>query len=271
MATIPYYRYAEAEGLAKQVYDDIVRTYGATEPHGIYQLMGHTPEFLAASWTRSRFLYGTQSNFSIKDKHIFTLGISATNNCEYCVRIHTSRLRGLGMSPAELIELMMVVDLVNGLAKFAEGTRAGDGEVLPVLAEEDAEGRSSDFLHEIGEAEGNRVPNVIYRLMAHLPEYLRASWDRAQRCFQEEGQLGLRMKLMLAYCVAATVGNDFHVRLFSDELRGMGVPDQTIVEMLLVIDLACGYNRYVQGLQTQQEEKPFGPGAEADKTLAHAG
>jgi AhpD family alkylhydroperoxidase len=91
MATIPYKRVDEAEGLTREIYENIMRTYGSDAPHGIYQLMGHTPEFLAASWPRSRHLYGNDSNFSLRDKHILTLGISAINNCEYCVRIHTDR------------------------------------------------------------------------------------------------------------------------------------------------------------------------------------
>ena len=168
MATIPYVNSAEARGLAKDVYDDIKRTYGITEPHGVYRLMGHTPEFLAASWDRSRYLYGTDPNdasvsrslHSLRDKHFVTLGVSATNNCDYCVRLHTQRLRQLDMTPEENGELMMVVDVVNGYDTLVEGTRAGDNPVIPYADEADREDIRAVF-KDIRRAYGNREPEDI--------------------------------------------------------------------------------------------------------------
>ena len=40
MATIPFKRVDDAEGLAIELYENIMRTYGLDEPPGIYQLMG---------------------------------------------------------------------------------------------------------------------------------------------------------------------------------------------------------------------------------------
>ena len=92
MSKIRYLRGEQATGQAKTIYDDIMRVYGCPEPHGIYQLMGHTPEFLAASWARSRYLFGDDSRFTLREKHVLVLAMSATNNGEYCVRIQTNRL-----------------------------------------------------------------------------------------------------------------------------------------------------------------------------------
>lgn len=270
MATIPYCHFSTAEGLAKEIYDDIVRTYGIEEPHGIYQLMGNTPEFLAASWRRSRYLYGTDPNdtnvslskLSLKDKHYVTLGVSATNNCEYCVRLHTTRLEQLGMTKEDLIELMMVVDVTNGYDKFAEGTRLGDDPTIPFLGAEDADGSTKDVYKDIEAASGNKEPDAIYRLMGYKPEYLKASWERSKLCFQEEGRLGLRTKHMVAMGIAATNSNDYYVTTHTGRLRELAMSDEEIVELLLTIDLACGYNRYVQGLQVKCGETPFVPSSE---------
>ena len=188
MATIPFKRVEEAEGLTKEVYENIMRTYGLDEPHGIYQLMGHTPEYLAASWPRSRHLYGSDSDFSLRDKHLLTLGISATNNCEYCVRIHTERLVQLGVTQQELVELMMVVDVVNGFSQFAEGTRSGDTPVIAPLDQGEADAAAEEVYGEIKSAYGNREPDEIYRIMGHDPAYLQASWARAKLCFEVEGR-----------------------------------------------------------------------------------
>ena len=43
-------------------------------------------------------------------------------------------------------------------------------------------------------------------------------------------------------------------------IRDLGLGDAELVELLLVIDLTCGYNRYVQGLQANMETGAFGSG-----------
>ena len=222
MATIPFKHVDDAEGLAKEVYENIMRTYGMDEPPGIYQLMGNTPEFLAATWPRSRYLFGKDSNFSLRDKHILTLGVSAINNCEYCVRIHTDRLGQLGVTREELVELMMVVDVVAGAAKFAEGTRAGDTPVIAPLDDDEADAVAEEVYGEIKTAYGNREPDEIYRIMGHDPAYLRASWERAKLCFQEEGRLGIRLKHMIALSVAATCSNDHLIAAHMERLKDPG-------------------------------------------------
>lgn len=251
MATIAYCHYASAQGLARDVYADIVRTYGIDEPHGIYQLMGHTPPFLAASWQRSRYLYGTDphdtnislSRLSLKDKHCVTLAISATNNCEYCVRLHTARLEQLGMTKSELLELLMVVDLVNGCDKFAEGVRLGSETTFPPCPTHSPE----------------KGPVAIHDFQAYVPQYAEASRQRIEHCFDVEGELGLRTKHLVAFGIAATNGNDAYVDWYASRLRDMSIAQQDLVELVLVVDLACGYNRYVQGLQISPGERAFVP------------
>lgn len=265
MTTIEPYSAAFASGLAREVYTDIERTYGVKEPQLIYQLMGHTPEFLAASWRRSRHLYGTApddtdvslSRFSLKEKHLMTLGVSATNNCEYCVRIHTVRLRQLGMTEQEHIELLSVVAAMSGFNKLAEGVRAGERPTLPPA---DEGGEAGPLLAEVRQGSGGREPDEFYLLLAHRPDLLKVLWNMAKECFIEEGALGLRTKHLVALAVAATNGADYHIRRHLERLRELGYSAEDLVELLLVVDLACGYNRYVQGLQIQPETvNTFGP------------
>jgi AhpD family alkylhydroperoxidase len=68
-------------------------------------------------------IYGRDSIFTVKTKHIPTLAITATNNWEYCCGSHTTRLRQLGATYADLAEVMVVVDTTKGESQFAEGTR----------------------------------------------------------------------------------------------------------------------------------------------------
>ena len=108
MPTISYMHQNEADAVTKEVYEDIKKTYGFEEPRGIYMLMGHTPQHLAASWSRSRFLYGEDSEFTRTEKHALTLAISATNNCEYCVRSHTTILRQKGLVNEDLARIRLI-------------------------------------------------------------------------------------------------------------------------------------------------------------------
>ena len=107
-------------------------------------------------------------------------------------------------------------------------------------------------------------PDEIYRIMGHDPAYLRASWERTKLCFQAEGRLGIRLKHMIALSVAAVCSNDYLIANHMERLKDLGLSDPDLVELLLVIDLTCGYNRYVQGLQANIESKPIGVGAEAE-------
>lgn len=266
MSTIPYKRVGEAEGKTKAVYEEIMRTYGVDEPHGVYQLMGHTAEFLAASWRRSSMLYGRDTKFTIKEKHIVTLAISATNNCEYCTRIHIARLKELGMTDEELIEVMMVMDLTNGYDKFVIGTQADtDTPTIPFMCDSEVKATTREALGEIRKACDGREPDVVYQLMGYVPGYLKASWERSKLCFKEEGKLGLKMKHAIAFGVAATNSCDYYVGVHAARLKELGTTDEELVELLLIVDLTCGYNRYVQGLQADTDVKPFGAHAEANK------
>src|SRR5215468_10403365 len=124
MATIEYVQGDRANQTVQEVYADICRTYGCKEPHKVYQLMGHVPEYLKASWERSKLCFKDEGKLGIKLKHIVTLAVSAVNNCDYCVKIHTVRLKQLGMTDEEIVELMMVVDLATGYNRFVQGLKA---------------------------------------------------------------------------------------------------------------------------------------------------
>ena len=71
---------------------------------------------------------------------------------------------------------------------------------------------------------------------------------------------------MVAFGVAATNSSDYGVRIHAQRLKELGVSDAEMTELVLVIDLACGYNRYVQGLLVATGEKAFTPGEERAKT-----
>ena len=54
---------------------------------------------------------------------MIAVAVSATNNCEYCINAHTAALKRMGVTDAELLELMAVVDLFSGFNSFADGLK----------------------------------------------------------------------------------------------------------------------------------------------------
>lgn len=254
MATIQALKRAEASDQARRIYDDILSTYTAynlTEPHEIYRLMGHTPDFLAANWPRSRYLYGGQpddpdrslSRLSLKEKHLVTLAVSATNNCEYCVRIHTNRLSQLGVTSEELLEALTVAGVTTAFDRIAEGTRAGDRPTIPKVASTEEYPSTSTHWQPGPDSD------EVFGILAHRPDLLQLHQELAHKTFHEPGLLGSRVKSMLAFAVSATNGADYYIVRHAQGLHDAGLDQEELLELLLTIDLACGYNRYVQGLQ----------------------
>ena len=65
-------------------------------------------------------------------KELIYVGVSVTNNCEYCTYSHTASARGKGMTDAMLHELMAVVGLANETNRLANGYRIPvDGRFIP--------------------------------------------------------------------------------------------------------------------------------------------
>jgi AhpD family alkylhydroperoxidase len=265
MPTISYVLRAAADAGTRAVYEEIMRTYGLDEPRGIYLLMGHTPTHLAGSWPRSRHCYGRDSSLTMKEKHLLTLAISAANNCEYCVRSHTVRLRQLETSDRELVELLAVVHSAVGCARLAEGVRLGDDPTIPASTTR-VEPRASDVRRRLATTLGQRAADDLLAVLAPGESLAETVVGPIIRCFGEDGELGRRFKHMVGLCVSACNGSDYFVDVHTRCLRDLAVTDSVLVEVVFLVDVVCGYNRYVQGLQVnpREGEKPWGAHAEAN-------
>ncbi len=122
MATIKLIEETDATGEVARVYEDIKRAFGLETVPGLFKAMGHSPAYLASTWERIKAVMGP-GRLERRTKEIIALAVSATNGCDYCVHAHTAALRRLGLGDPEIAETMAVVDLFNGLNKFAEGLR----------------------------------------------------------------------------------------------------------------------------------------------------
>ncbi|OGG46439.1 MAG: hypothetical protein A3F84_15360 [Candidatus Handelsmanbacteria bacterium RIFCSPLOWO2_12_FULL_64_10] len=122
MAMIALISEQEATGKVKEVYEQIQKAFGIPFVPNLFKAMAHNPDLLEANWRRVGTIMG-RGRLDRKTKEMIAVAVSATNNCEYCINAHTAALKRMGVTDAELLELMAVVDLFNGFNRFADGLK----------------------------------------------------------------------------------------------------------------------------------------------------
>ena len=126
---------------------------------------------------------------------------------------------------------------------------------VALVQESDATGVVREVFDDIRET--FRIPFVpaLFRVMAHNPAYLRASWERV-KVVMVGGSLERKTKEMIAVAVSATNGCDYCVNAHTAVLRTMGTSDAELVELMAVVDLFSGFNKMLEGLQVTAEPTP---------------
>ena len=119
---MPYVDEDEATGIVREVYDDIKSSRGLAEVPNFWRAIAHRPEHLRDEWSKLRHILESGS-IDRKVKEMIAVAVSATNNCDYCLRSHTDALRALGGTDEEIVELMSVVDFFNGSNAVASGLK----------------------------------------------------------------------------------------------------------------------------------------------------
>jgi AhpD family alkylhydroperoxidase len=122
MPLVPYVTENTAEGLVKEVFDDIKATRGLDRVPPFWRAIAHQPEYLRTEWEKLKAIMSS-GVIDRKVKEMIAVAVSATNNCDYCLQSHTDMLRALGATDAEIVELLSVVDFFNGSNAIASGLK----------------------------------------------------------------------------------------------------------------------------------------------------
>lgn len=123
----------EAEGLVKQIYDDIKATKQIDFVPNFWKTLASHPPLLEQTWLRLKAAMAP-GKLDALTKEMIALAVSATNGCEYCIQSHTAAVRKLGLDDEGLGELMAVVATFNATNALAEGYRI-QPDVLPPVEE----------------------------------------------------------------------------------------------------------------------------------------
>lgn len=123
----------EAQGLVKQIYEDIKATKQIDFVPNFWKTLASHPPLLEQTWLRLKAAMAP-GKLDALTKEMIALAVSATNGCEYCIQSHTAAVRKLGLDDEGLGELMAVVATFNATNALAEGYRI-QPDVLPPVEE----------------------------------------------------------------------------------------------------------------------------------------
>lgn len=119
------------------------------------------------------------------------------------------------------------------------------------VSEAVAEGRVKKIFEEIKAVMKVAQVPMIFRLMAHSPDYLETSWQRARTTLLTDTKLDVRTKRMLSLAVSATNNDIYMIQENTTRLKAMGVTDPEIAELMTVVDVTNGLNKVVKGFQIE--------------------
>ncbi|MDT7042288.1 carboxymuconolactone decarboxylase family protein [Candidatus Nitronereus thalassa] len=98
------------------------------------------------------------------------------------------------------------------------------------------------------------VPN-IFKAMANHPGYLEVTWSRF-KVIMGPGKLDPKTKQVIALAVSATNNCEYCVNAHSAALKQMGYDDAALTELMAVVDMFNGFNKFLDGLRVESDLKP---------------
>ncbi|WP_017998536.1 carboxymuconolactone decarboxylase family protein [Paracoccus sp. N5] len=119
---------------------------------------------------------------------------------------------------------------------------------VPLLTDEEAPAESRAVFDAIRAARGTDHVNNFWRVLAHDPAALRATWERLQ-AVMAPGALDPLVKELIYVAVSAANGCGYCVHSHSAAARAKGMTPEMHSELLAVIAMASQTNALATALQ----------------------
>ena len=120
MASVKMIEDGAATAEVQSVYEDIKKTREIAYVPNIWKTLATHPPTLKRIWLGIKTVMAP-GRLDPLTKEMIAVAVSATNNCDYCIRSHTATARKLGMDNEMLGELMAVVGMFNQTNSLANG------------------------------------------------------------------------------------------------------------------------------------------------------
>ena len=118
---------------------------------------------------------------------------------------------------------------------------------ISMVAESDAPAKVKGIYEEIKKTIGiPMVPN-LFKAMGGNPDYLEATWNQF-KSVMGPGELTRREKELVALAVSATNNCKYCIYAHTAALRGLGLSEKGILELMAVVGLFNNFNKFVDGL-----------------------
>jgi len=123
---------------------------------------------------------------------------------------------------------------------------------ISLVSEEDASEKVKDIYEDIKKVFGLPfVPN-LFKAMGNNPEHLEAMWNQYQ-VIMGPGELSKREKELVAMAVSATNNCEYCIYAHTAALKGLGMDDKAIVELMGVVGLYNNINKFLDGLKVDPD------------------
>lgn len=146
-----------------------------------------------------------------------------------------------------------------GRARRRRDSIDSERALVPPLGLDAAEGGAKAILDEVASwaeaAIGHRVPPVLWRVLAHNPPYIEATW-RKERALMGDGALSAHDKRRTAVGVAMAIRGRYLIEYNAAILRRGGDDDRDILEILGVVDHYTTLNTLSEGMQIESDIRP---------------
>ena len=110
----------KAKGKVKKVFEDIKKDRKISKIPNFWKSLAHNPENLERTWNNLKQIMKKGALDPVTKELIYE-AVSITNNCDYCIRSHTTAAKKKGATDEMIKEMIDVVGLANQNNKFVAG------------------------------------------------------------------------------------------------------------------------------------------------------
>ena len=108
------------KGKVKKVFNDIKKTRKITKIPNFWKSLAHNPDNLERTWNSLKQIM-KKGALDPVTKELIYVAVSITNNCEYCIRSHTTAAKKKGATDQMIKEMIEVAGLANQNNKLVAG------------------------------------------------------------------------------------------------------------------------------------------------------
>ncbi len=118
---------------------------------------------------------------------------------------------------------------------------------VSLVTEEQASEQVKNIYQDIKKVLGLPIVPNLFKAMGNNPEQLEVTWNQF-KVIMGPGELTKREKELVAMAVSATNNCEYCLYAHTAALKGLGLNDQAMVELMGVIGLYNNMNKFLDGL-----------------------